>query len=569
MSEYTELFKKALKQDINNNLTNVGDNLISALRELDSIKDKNRFPARFELMRFVEKHSIADNKDGTYTVLDANGKSYTFKKADSIPSIAELDHAALEQYLNWLITEAMNNDQDIMPENKRFKKRYYQRVLEALLFRNSWMRYRAQDQHYIERKFDRTCAYELGHILQFSYDEMQGFIERTLKDEIMITRNARDLVEAYCFKHGKPYRTAQELLTTYQQIAAMKDPAPYLMDENTQTLNDNVLKLPDNDDEFIAWLVKRNEILNRLSMSAYTVYSNLLMCAYLMLTPAKDNRYMVSELWNRCIENKENMVDYFHHRHDLFSLPPFDKLNWENVAAQFNEVAEWASFENRRRFYPRDFLQYLTIDENGEWKVESTFQRIPSLMKREEEITKKDILCPLWFIYMYTWGSEDFSDDVGSDLENRINAFIDQASGFLEDAHFMFYLPSLLEFSIVRSLLIYEDTEDVYKTLINQGGNYAPLVKDVYFILHDHTEYAVRFYGCDFTNTYLLDVLYNCSQGENELDYNDNRKRIEHIISATAETMECGWEWIDVTPKPEHYCQVEIDEKGIMTSHRV
>ena len=532
-NEYTEMMKNRLEEMASTANITPGINLMGAIRELEALRSRNLYPARFQLMQFIESQPHTYQSEGAFSVAGpVSDRIYTFARTD------EPDSAQLKDCVAWLVERASS----LSPDGGRGEG-YYRRAFTALIEKNGWMRYRESDQRYLNRTFDRHYAYEMGHCLGFTLEQMQRFLDRVLPDEIYINKDAEDLAEAYAFGHGKSQDSVARVLAAYH-AAAQEMPSQFELIDigNTHQLYEEAAAFDGTEEEFISWLAERSPVLEGRSRTAFAVYRNLLICAWLMMRAlyhedcAVDDP--VSALWEACIENGEDMAEYYAQNRARFGLPEYESLDWKKVAEEFDGFSEWAPSENRERRYPRDFLLYLSVDRDGNFVTENTFSRIPRIMQDGRPVQKRDVLCLLWLIYIFAW--EDVAPE---DVAGQLHDFIDLATGILEQCNFTFYLPHLLEYSICRSLIIGGDMEDAYRSVIRQGDE-SPLCEE--FCLRDRrtgARYGVRFYTCEqYTFREIRDVLYAHSRGEDLHVYNDTWKNVELWLTKADRQLQCGWE---------------------------
>lgn len=540
--EYTNLMRANLEETAAAIQLSPGTSLLNALRELKKIRSRSIFPVRFQLLQFMEGQNHVEETEITYTLMgDVSGKQYVIPRLGGLGSIDELPQKTLRACADWLAERAVSLDREGSRDIS-----YYTRVFRALLEKNCWVRYRESDQRYLNRGLTRQYAYEMGHYLGFDLERMQGFISRVLPDEIYINKDAADLVEAYAFANGKTAADVQRMMRTYNDLQIGETVYDYIDIGNTHQLYEEAATFDGSEDEFIEWLSERRPVLEGRSRTAFGVYQNLVICAYLMMralygvsTVKGDDP--IGELWECCIENGMDMLEYYNQHHLSYHLPEYDRLDWKKVGSEFNEVSEWAPSEKRERRYPRDFLIYLSIDKDGNFTTENTYSRILQIMKNGKAVQKRDVLCLIWQIYTFAW--EYVAPE---DISGQLRDFIDLATGILEQCNFTFYLPNLLEYSICRSLIVGGDMEDAYRSIITQGAD-SPLCENLCIRNGKSNQcYGVRFYACEeYTYDEIEKVLYAVSKGEKINVYNDDWKNIELWMAKADQHLHCGWDRIE------------------------
>ena len=561
--EYTRQMKDRIEKLATSSSVASGAGLLDAVRDLESLRIRSRYPARYQLMQFIEQQPHLSEDEATFSV---NGpiseKVYSFTKQECIDAEAGMKTSELKDCVSWLVERAVSLDATgIRTEN------YYKHVFDALVRKNSWARYRESDQRYLNRVFDRHFAYEMGHRLGFTLEQMKGFLDRVLPDEVYINKDAQDLTEAFAFEHGLSFEETQRILSEYQANPRGTSDSYEVIDMGyTQQLYEEAGSFGGTTEEFVEWLLEHGPLLESRSRTAQFIYTNLLICAWMMMRALYDgtdigNEDPVNELWRVCIEEGEDMQAFYARNNRRYQLPDYGELNWKKIASEFNEFSEWAPSEARERRYPRDFLLYLTIDRDGNFTTESTFSRIPRIMEDGKPVQKRDILCLLWLIYSLAW--EYVAPE---DISSQLHDFIDLATGVLEQCNFTFYLPHILEYSICRSLIIGGDMEDAYRSVINRGQN-SPLCEELCVRCPDSPDaYGIRFYTCErYTYSQIAALLEALLLEESFYVYDDLWKDVEIWLARADQKLQCGWERFD---DPARIAEVETLGRVILLPKR-
>lgn len=538
--DYTDIMRERLDALAASISITPGISLRGAIRELEGLRGRSIYPARYQLMQFIKDQSHTSESETSFSISGPlSGKPYTFKKSTKPEDMDDMSSEDLNNCISWLVERALSMDR-----NHTKNETFYNKAFSALVQKNCWVRYRESDQRFLSRVFDRHFAYEMGHMLGFSLNQMHAFLVRVLPDEIFINRDAEDLIEAYAFAHDKPLEAVRDMLSCYQALSKDCNSQYNPVDiGNTHQLYEEAVSFNGPEEDFVQWLVQRSPVLEGRSRTAFAVYANLLICAWLMMRALYENEGIieddpVSALWDACIVDGEDMQEYYARNHVRFKLPEYSQLDWKKIATEFNEFSEWAPSEARERRYPRDFLVYLSIDRNGEFTTENTFSRIPKIMKEGKPVQKRDVLCLLWLIYIFAWECVEQED-----IYNQLHDFIDLATGILEQCNFVFYLPHLLEYSICRSIIIGGDMEDAYRSVINRGSG-SPLCEDIALKAgKSGAVYGIRFYTCErYTFEQLKAILYTSLKGEKIHEYNDEWQGIELWLTKADQKLQCGWE---------------------------
>ena len=126
--EYTNLMRAGLDEAAASFQFTPGISLMSALSELKSIRNKTLFPARFQLMQFIEQQQHIHEDARTFGVIGpTSGSEYTFQKLSMVEDISRLPAKQLGMCIDWLVERAMSLDVDHVRD-----KGYYTRVFRAL-----------------------------------------------------------------------------------------------------------------------------------------------------------------------------------------------------------------------------------------------------------------------------------------------------------------------------------------------------------------------------------------------------------------------------------------------------
>lgn len=360
-------------KDISEQDGNVNKQIRDVLNQLETIREKMLYPARFELLRFIEKqeHIALKETQITYTIKGDN-KEFTFPKVSAIDNISNLPEVTINAMIEWLVWYAQSHyavsserDKDycndlyrFIPSGKRARKKtleYMAHGIERLIRSNEWSAVTSTEQRYKKVEFTYYRAYELGHMLHFTRDEMEAFILHVFPNTSAIRKTVRDAVEAYCFNYGlheasmetalseqkkhlpinyiseeagrilfskdkdllawrkshelkveedsyyKYYKTHADLLMIAAELAKEKGVVvPMAEDELPLVATKDLFekfsdKTGQGDSTIINMCVWYDLELNRPTRTAYKVYVNTLLCAYMMIVVSNGIVYRKSK----------------------------------------------------------------------------------------------------------------------------------------------------------------------------------------------------------------------------------------------------------------------------------
>lgn len=309
-------------------------------------------------------------------------------------------------------------------------------------------------------RFTREEAFQLGHILHFSLEEMQWYLMRVfdVEDGFRMNRSA-DLIEAYCFLTGASCSQAAALKEQYREkTAGIRKRDDYARSDNwTRQTTGGLLErverwklYPDTmEEQFLSWLAERAPGLNIPSRTACRVYRNLAAYAYAGALPQEED--LLDELLHisDMDEDSEEVLEYLYCDGQI-SEPKCsqvaEQLYWENKTITDSEVKDntktWSVITTRKD-------RELSVSYGA---VNSSRTRIQSLLLGKEEVEKGDLLYLLWFTFNLAWSDTEATSQ--NTIYNRIFDLKDAAAAILDSALLPpFYPPHLMEQSMLLSII--------------------------------------------------------------------------------------------------------------------
>lgn len=310
----------------------------------------------------------------------------------------------------------------------------------------------------------RDEALQLGHILKFTYQEMQWYLLRVFDtgDSLRLNRS-EDLIEAYCFLTGASCARAEEIKQQYRKISEdipKKDDRERSRNWTQQTadsLMENAaswIQQPQMQDaHFLSWMKQRASGLDIPSRTARRVYRNL--AAYAYDFTAGRSGTLSDDMWDDLLRISGEEEETGEVREYLYRDGNISEESCAKVAAQLyldnKTLSEQKARDNTTMW------SVITTRPDRDLSVSSGVvnsgrKRILSLLMGEEAVEKGDLLYLLWYTLNLDWSdSFDTDPDVTS---KRIFDLKDAAAVLLDSAMLPpFYPPHLMEQSMLLSII--------------------------------------------------------------------------------------------------------------------
>lgn len=338
-------------------------------------------------------------------------------------------------------------------------------------------------------RLSREEAFQLGHILKFSLEEMQWFLMRVFQvEETGIRLNhSGDVIEVYALKANATCKRTEQLKEKYAELSReIKKIDDTARSQNwTATTNSELLqnveswaRTPDSmDEKFIDWLVSKASGLDIPSRTALRLYRNLAAYAYVGAIP--DEKDLLDEILH--------IADM-----DMESEEAEEALYLEGQisAEKCEEVAEDLYYGNNvlSGFWESDSTKPWSVINIGKDKKMSVSSglvntgriksletqnsaqtRIFNLLMGTSEVEKGDILYLLWYICNVVYA--DSNETNSTTVYDRIFDLKEAADALLSAALLPnFYVPHLMEQSMLLSIVYGGktgiDPAEVYGTVI-------------------------------------------------------------------------------------------------------
>lgn len=311
----------------------------------------------------------------------------------------------------------------------------------------------------------REEALQLGHILRFTFHEMQWYLMRVFDCEDGLRMNhSVDLIEAYGFLTGASCLHVAQLRRQYlEQSASIEKRDDWERSGNwTQRTGSELLENIENwklhpeemDAKFLAWMKDHAPGLDIPSRTARRVYRNLAVYAYQCaigkaLIPEED------EALNRFLQISDFEEDSVDIRFYLYENGTISRKKCGAIAkCLYRENKERSNSESKDN---TQAWSVITTRSDGALSasygaVNSSRTRIQSLLFGDAEVEKGDILYLIWFVFTMVWADSPADDP--DTLYCRIFDLKDAAVPILEKTLLPpFYPPHLMEQSMLLSII--------------------------------------------------------------------------------------------------------------------
>ena len=340
----------------------------------------------------------------------------------------------------------------------------------------------------------REEAFHLGHLLQFTLQEMEWFLLRVFDFEDGFCYNtSNDLIEAYGFLTGNDWQTVDAIKQQYEAIYGKDDDGNYRVTKRDfETKENDWTKdvggtLPEmvkhwttyhadaKEKLFLEWLGERAPYLDSPSKTALRIYRNLAVYAYNLAlmtedTPdvdikkhRHDGKFETDFL--RCIREIVQKRDYEDQTIDaLFEDGRISQKRCKSVESTLLlENQHLAAGDQSDKAKVWHIIQVLTDGKmtiNG--GVNASRTRVRDILSGKiTRIEKSDMQYLLWFISNLCWF--DTGDSIAPEIiSNRLSDFIDASELCLNAAWLpAFYPPHLMEQSMMLSIVCAFSGEEI------------------------------------------------------------------------------------------------------------
>ena len=434
-------------------------------KKLDQIANEYCFSSRFALMRIfldradpsqlVDKDNpacgfIASVSDGSQCVL----KNITIEHAEQMggEEVLQFEKLLLDQ-------ASLQSDFDGLSSASIIKKALFSVQKKTTLL-------------------TRDEAFQLGHILQFSLEEMEWFLLRVFDVESGFRYNtSNDLIEAYGFLSGISNIAVSKLKDRYAELYGniQKGDCEVKADDWTKDAGGSLPEMVRSwliydrdyqDNFFLQWLGERAPYLDLPSKTALRIYRNLAVYTHNLAiqaeeTPDVDKKKLRNGRYEtdfvRCVRQEVQKIDY----DDTTTSALFD--GGVISLQKCKQIADTLLLENLNFTFSDQtdktkawhIIQVLTdgrMTVSG--GINASRTRVKDILSgRIECIEKSDMLYLLWFLSNLCWfdGMDHLTPE---DISNRLNDFVEAAEICLDAAGLPeFYPPHLVEQSMLLSVI--------------------------------------------------------------------------------------------------------------------
>ncbi|MDO5409424.1 MAG: hypothetical protein Q4F21_03110 [Lachnospiraceae bacterium] len=443
-------------------------------KKIEHIVSEYVFSSRFAIMRILYhrvKGSISDSCCETEKFeITINNKCFTFNPI-SMDYAKEIDKTELMQYESVLLemASAQHNTDDA---------KCRQLIAKALADNKS--KTKKERNTFLTREE----AFELGHILSFSLQEMEWFLLRVFDFEDGFRFNtSNDLIEAYGFIVNATCETISRLKSEYSLVAKnvsknkqathiegwtriVKTSFPDLV--KTWALNPATCE-----EQFKMWLYAQRSNLDIPSKTAIQIYRKIALYAYCLCIEdfkKPDFEVFLSTISQLCRESVQLPL----------IITDFIKkeLKEDNISFDSERICKKISaelLEKNKELYTSSTdrakaWRTISASENGSPRLimagrpDAERNRVQKLLSGTLQIEKGDMLHLLWFAFSLCWLKNPIEDR--NDIFNGLADFTETAEMVLEKSLLpKFYPPHIMEQSMMLSIIACEETgepADVY-----------------------------------------------------------------------------------------------------------
>lgn len=444
-------------------------------KKLKKIAQDYSLSSRFALMRilYCRAHTIniSSNSISEMPATDVDfeifiyGKSYQFKDV-SLEHASNLLPEENLQYISCLMDMAeLQADSDPEVNEYIISRAWYDeasanKVSEYL---NKTNQTRKNKKY--KAPLTREEAFQLGHILDFSLEEMQWFMLRVFDVADGFRFNhSEDLIEAYGFLTGASWQHVQQLKEQYEEICSQIEKSTAIVADNgwTKDVSDTLFgqaerwKLyPETRDErFLSWMKTQAPRLDVPSQTAGRIYRNLAAFAHDLITDEEitpSEEEFVDCILDVCEEYEDNGSSRRLFYEDGILSPAKCKLIADELMLKNNTQSESTEADNTKSWHVLSAKQDGTLSAAG-GTINSGRTRVADILSGKVQAEKADMLYLLWFTANLIWEISDIPDTNG--LCCRILDFMDTAKSLLS-ASLMpdFYPPHPIEQSMLLSIV--------------------------------------------------------------------------------------------------------------------
>lgn len=470
-------------------------------KKMQSISNEFLLSSRFALMRLVSDQ-IPKNTNGGFSVF-VEGKELFFSKVEigHAKEFGEKQHkkelAGYEKLLlNKAKEHALANGETIDEltslalVRKALQSKSYSKYPSLIKQEADQAFPRMTQQHltehvnkrlnkiksYQKARLSRTEAMQLGHLLDFTLEQMQWFLLRTFDyDEGFRYNSSADLIDAYGFLTHASQKTVNKLksryLTMSEDIPAL--PIDQKAEDWTQDIEESlpekcrIWSPDDRENLFLNWLIEKAPFLDRVSQSALVVYRNLAAAAVFPATEGIDDYNLIEMVLNATNGEESDLIRKRMQSKNASSEKAFYYDISERLLLD-NQYISQSKQADRSRAYCIP-----TVNSKKQLSIASGINsgryRVYELLMGKEAVQKSDILHVVWLLATVCWDISESEKEIF--CTSRIKEFINAASICLYSANLPpFYIPHLLEQSMLLAIIqagSEADPSEVYEQICN------------------------------------------------------------------------------------------------------
>lgn len=439
-------------------------------KKLTEISNDYSFSSRYALMRILfgraKATGLADASEIPSAMsgfkVNIAGKACEFRDF-SLAHAETLTRKECNQYINFLTSlAALQEDSEPDVDEYLVNRAWY--GAKRGLYTPDALAPKESDIEKHKECLSREEAFCLGHILQFSLEEMQWFLLRAFEVEDGFRYNqSNDLIEAYGFMTNAGWKHVQDLKKQYHASCSGTNKVPDSASYSEYT-GELIKSLPVKfnewnqdkttmDAKFLEWMKERSSRLDAPSRTAGNIYRNLACYAINMLR-GKEAIPEEEELADRILRISKQLEESTTTRQQLYKNGMADPEKCKEAADRLLE-------DNARMTDP------IQTDLTKAWHVPNTANngkptatgkinecrtRVMDILAGKTQVEKSDLLYLLWYVFNYVWQATGTPD--ANTICCRILTFKDAAEDILAGALLpTFYPPHLLEQAMLLSIV--------------------------------------------------------------------------------------------------------------------
>ena len=416
----------------------------------EALSEEYSYSSRFALIRILnsrepDRYPLPETGiDAVMTLTDAELKKY----AEALGDLAAGRKGAEPEYNAYLIARALRDTEESL------------RLAETGVPEGADRKELNRIRKECKTLLSREEAFQLGHILGFTLEEMSWFLLRVFDFEDGFRYNSsQDLIEAYTFLTDGSWKDAEILKQAYASAASLVPKAETEGRDADWTqgteisLKDMVEEWnghpQDRDHRFLLWLSGQAPYLDMPSRTAGAVYRKLALYFYELGTgqiPVPGREAFIREIRKRTDGKTPEMDEktcrtlsagLLESNKNLYTSAPDRAKAWRTVSSDANGL-------------PRLIMA---------GRPDASRSRVQDLLAGEEQVEKGDMLHLLWYGFNLCWGEDPILNDM-FELQCNLADFLECAETVLDAALLPpFYPPHMMEQSMMLSIICcVEDT---------------------------------------------------------------------------------------------------------------